>query len=345
MSLGDSLFLAESSIVDLFKDLLQEKKGFKYILSTKITLKIWNNATNTYRIETVNFNSEEIAVINKKINLYSAYEELKHKLDTWGDRGSGGIVDKIENIWIKISNYDPVAGSSYILLPPKLNNSMKGLINLKNKDDECFKWCHVRFINPQNKDPERIKKQDKKIASTLDYRRINFPMKARNYEIIEERFKINVNAFGYENRVFPLCVSKKSNEQVLNVLSISNEEKSHYVYIKDFNRLMYSRTKHKEKKHFCMSFLQNFTTKEILNNHKERCLIINETQAVKYETGIIKFKNYDKQIPIPFKISADTECLLKRIDIKGGKHTTLYQKQIPNSKGEKLVCIDNRFTL
>ena len=108
---------------------------------------------------------------------------------------------------------------------------------------------------------------------------------------------------------------------------------------------MYSRTKHKEKKHFCMSFLQNFATKEILNNHKERCLIINETQAVKYETGIIKFKNYDKQIPIPFKISADTECLLKRIDIKGGKHTTLYQKQIPNSKGEKLVCIDNRFTL
>ena len=151
MSLGDSLFLAESSIVDLFKDLLQEKKGFKYILSTKITLKIWNNATNTYRIETVNFNSEAIAVINKKINLDSAYEELKHKLDTWGDRGSGGIVDKIENIWIKISNYDPLAGSSYIRLPPKLNNSMKGLINLKNKDDECFKWCHVRFINPQIK--------------------------------------------------------------------------------------------------------------------------------------------------------------------------------------------------
>ena len=39
---------------------------------------------------------------------------------------------------------------------------MKGLINLKNKDNECFKWCHVRFINPQNKNPERTKKQDKK---------------------------------------------------------------------------------------------------------------------------------------------------------------------------------------
>ena len=94
-----------------------------------------------------------------------------------------------------------------------------------------------------------------------------------------------------------------------------------------------------------MSCLQNFTTKEILNNHRERCLLINETQAVKYETGTIKFKNFDKQIPIPFKIYADTECLLKRIDIKQGKYTKLYQEHIPNSICAKLVCIDNRFTL
>ena len=34
---------------------------------------------------------------------------------------------------------------------------------------------------------------------------------------------------------------KKSNEQVLNILLISNKEKSHYVLIKDFNQLMYSK--------------------------------------------------------------------------------------------------------
>ena len=89
-----------------------------------------------------------------------------------------------------------------------------------------------------------------------------------------------------------------------------------------------------------MTCLQIFTTREILNKHKEQCLLINETQAVKYETGTIKFKNFDKQIPIPFKIYADTECLLKRIDIKEGKYTKLYQKHIPNSIGAKLVCTD-----
>ena len=55
-------------------------------------------------------------------------------------------------------------------------------------------------------------------------------MKTRDYEIIKERFNINVNVFGFENRVFPLHVSKKSNEQVSNLLLISNEEKSHCFY-------------------------------------------------------------------------------------------------------------------
>ena len=94
-----------------------------------------------------------------------------------------------------------------------------------------------------------------------------------------------------------------------------------------------------------MACLQNVTTKQILNNRRERCSLVNDTQAVKYETGVIKFKNYEKQIPIPFKIYGATECLLKRINISEGKYTKLYQKHIPNSIGAKLVCIDNRFTL
>ena len=99
---------------------------------------------------------------------------------------------------------------------------MKGLINIKNKDVKCFKWYHIRFINPQSKNSDRINKQDKKIAETFDYRGINFLMKARDYGIVEERFNINVNVFGYQNKVFPLFVSKKSNEQELNVLLVSN---------------------------------------------------------------------------------------------------------------------------
>ena len=74
----------------------------------------------------------------------------------------------------------PLAGISYIPLPQELNNSMKGLINLKSTDIKCFFWCHVRFLNPQDKHGSRIKKSDKKITETLDYRGINFPMNARD---------------------------------------------------------------------------------------------------------------------------------------------------------------------
>ena len=59
-----------------------------------------------------------------------------------------------------------------------------------------------------------------------------------------------------------------------------------------------------------MSCLQNFSTKEILNNHRKRCLLINYCQAVNYESGIINFTN--QQLPILLKIYADTECFLKR---------------------------------
>ena len=111
---------------------------------------------------------------NQRFNLNAAYEKLKILLDIWDGPGSGWVVDKIEDIYINVSNYDPLVGRSSILLPPELNNSMKGLINLKNKDIECFKWCHVRFINPQSRNSDRINKQDKKIAKTLDYRGINF---------------------------------------------------------------------------------------------------------------------------------------------------------------------------
>ena len=87
---------------------------------------------------------------------------------------------------------------------------------------------------------------------------------------------------------------KKSYYQMLDLLLITEKDKFHHVFIKDFNRLMFSRTKHKYKKHYCMACLQNFTTEEILSNHKKQYLLINGCQAVKYESRTIKFTNYNK---------------------------------------------------
>ena len=171
-------------------------------------------------------------------------------------------------------------------------------------------------------------------------------MKTRDYELIENRFILNVKVFCYENKVYPLYISKKYNTQVLNVLLIISEEKSHNIFIKNFDRLMYSKTKPniQHKTFFFITCLQNFTTKEVLSNHKKQCLLINGCQAVNYESGTIKFTNYEKQIPIPFKIYADTECFLKRTNSYEGEYTIKYQEHYPNLTGAKLVSIDDRFT-
>ena len=85
-------------------------------------------------------------------------------------------------------------------------------------------WCHVRLINPTNSHPERISKQDKKIASTLDYSDIDFPTRTHDYELCEKWFETNVNVFSYESKIYPIYVSKRSNSQVLNVLIITRKK-------------------------------------------------------------------------------------------------------------------------
>ena len=95
------------------------------------------------------------------------------------------------------------------------------------------------MLNPQTKDACRIKKEDRKIAELLNYSATEFPIKEKHYPLIERRFNVNLNVFYYEKRVYSLYISQQNNEQVLNIIFISDGEKSHYVFIKDFNSLMY----------------------------------------------------------------------------------------------------------
>ena len=67
----------------------------------------------------------------------------------------------------------------------------------------------------------------------------------------------------------------------MNILSINDENNSHYVYIKDFNKFMFNKKKHKNKKHLRRYCLQCFSSKKVLVEHKETCLKINAEQTVK----------------------------------------------------------------
>ena len=71
---------------------------------------------------------------------------------------------------------------------------------------------------------------------------------------------------------------------------------------------------------------------------------INGKEPIKLEEGIIEFKNYFKQIPVPLKIYADFECNLRGVGSYEGSYTKKYQDHVPCSFGYKIFCVDGRFT-
>ena len=145
--------------------------------------------------------------------------------------------------------------------------------------------------------------------------------------------------FGYENELlFPIYVS-------MDLLLLIDDDKSHYVYMKDFDRFMFHKTKNKSKKWFCRSCLKCFSSESVLIKHKEDCLSVNGKQSVKLEEeGIIEFENYFKQIPVPLKIYADFECNLRSVESYEGSYKKKYQDHVLCSFAYKVVCVDDRFT-
>ena len=147
-------------------------------------------------------------------------------------------------------------------------------------------------------------------------------MQEKDFNKMEVKINVCINLFGYENKlVFPICVSDQKFKDSIDFLLLIDDNKSYYLYIKDFDRFVFHKTKKKNKKWFCRSCLQCFSKESVLIKHKENCLSINSKQSVILEKGIIEFKNYFKQIPVPFKIYANFECNLRGVECYEGSHT------------------------
>ena len=81
--------------------------------------------------------------------------------------------------------------------------------------------------------------------------------------------------FSYEDElVFPIYVSDQKFKDSMDLLLLIDDDKSHYVYIKDFDRFTFHKTKNKNKKWFHKSCLQCFSSENVLIKHKEDCLNI-----------------------------------------------------------------------
>ena len=80
-------------------------------------------------------------------------------------------------------------------LPIELRSPKKGLINIKNNDQKCFLWCHVRHINSIKIHPEKITQKYKELANDLNYDEIEFPVNKEDFSKIETKNNICINVF------------------------------------------------------------------------------------------------------------------------------------------------------
>ena len=342
------------------EDLLKTMKGFKFIETLEVTFEKDTIDSKTGKrvsiYKTAFFNGKAKTItkaddIEHELNM--SRQEILNAIDKWVSEGLGWVIDRIDSHYINVTTYTPLHGSSYIELPTELRNPKKGLINIKNKDDECFRWCHIRHLNPQEKNPQRINKVDKEMINELNYDGIVFPISQKHYNKVEKQNNIRINVFGYEKgQPFPIHVSKETFEDQMNILLITEDEKKHYVLIKDFNAFMYNQSKHKERKHFCMYCLQCFSSERILANHDNNCLTINGAQAInmpKQGENILKFNNFHKQLPVPFVIYADFEAITKKVqgckqseEMENQKNERSYMEAYQTHEdcgyGYKLVC-------
>ena len=102
----------------------------------------------------------------------------------------------------------------------------------------------MAFLFPPKNHPEWISKCKEHVVK-VKYDKINFPVKLKYIPKIENMNDIRFNAFGVYGKqsIYSLYISNKICDKICNLLLIENNNKKHYVWIKDFNKLMSTQSK------------------------------------------------------------------------------------------------------
>ena len=239
---------------------------------------------------------------------------IEEVLANFQQSGSNWVFQEMQRLEIHFANWQPLGGSTFIPLPAKLKNK-KGVINIKNEDNQCFKWCIARALNPVDQNSNRLTKELVKQSKRLNWNGLKFPVGLKAIKIFENNNpSISINVFGFEEEVYPLKIAKEKRINNIDLLWISDEKKQHYCLIKDLSKFLRSSlTKHSDAVEICRSCLNHFP-KGKLKNHEEYCFQ-NETIKIEMpkEGSSISFKHHNRSIKVPFVVYADFEAFTKEI--------------------------------
>ena len=279
--------------------------------------------------------------------LGDTYEEMREKmlesLSKFQKEGSGWRLYSIIGLDISVVKFNPLRGSGYSKLPSFIAKK-KAVINMKNDDDQCFKWAVTRALNPIDKNPDRITKELKDQSEKYDWSGITFPVKVKDIHIWEKNNNKFVNVLGYDEdtqKVYVIrmrdgCFSTVLEEEQNKFISLFLHDDNHYCVVKNLGRLVSSQyNNHQHKNHFCLNCMNGFGTDKILAAHQEFCLKRKPQNEVFPKPGeTLKFKNYERLHDVPFVVHADFECFVKPLETEEKdpiqSYTTKYQSHVPS---------------
>ena len=261
------------------------------------------------------FHSNGHKLILEDTDVKEVYDEMTDEIEESIQKvkyaeGSGWRFLKIINLTLHTAKWDPFNAGSYIDLPPFLKNK-KAMINMKNEDDECFKWCVLRALNPKDRDAERIDSDLKSKQNTLNMEGIRYPTDFIDIDRFESQNpNISITVLGYNEKdktIYALKTSKYTGcEHDIDGWKKYNngEEKknSHYVLVKNKSALLASQiNNHKGTRHICLNCLCSFKTEISLINHKEYCYKNECIKTIMPEPGTyLSFKNFLHSEKVPF---------------------------------------------
>ena len=156
-------------------------------------------------------NEHNIDILNHLLNQF--IDEVKGEIEAWSERGSGWIMDKILEAFIKVARYQPMRGGSYMPLPRKLQNK-KAIINVQNRDNQCLRWALRAALFPAPRGTQVTRTSSYPTEDGLNFTGIDFPTPVSQIDRLErQNGNLAINIFGWEDeRVIVHRISEKGGE-------------------------------------------------------------------------------------------------------------------------------------
>ena len=329
ISLQDLLRKARWHMIKLLQENPQTK--VKCVLNVEMSQTVGEEEI----IEKPFFHSRQKKNLGKNLEIIDEMErEMIENLENFNRRGSNWTFERVIRLEIHFVRWKPLRGSSsnlrgssstlrgssWIALPPELEKK-KALINMKNEDQMCFKWCIARACNQVAIHPERITPKLREQAEELNWDGCKFPMAVDKIKYFEAKNpQISVNVFGWNVSIFPLKNIREEKECHVDLLLLTKEFKSHYCLVKNFSRLVSSQISRKGyERFFCKRCLNSFPKMESLMKHKSICGGF-ETAKIEVPEGTCSFHNFQKMMHVPVVGYADLESILKPISERVKTH-------------------------